>query len=523
MKTSHLLPLATICLSLFASSSALAGGEDLRSLDLSQMRAGLDAGRFTSEQLTQAFLDEIGRNNKKGDGINAVTTLNPKALDEARAWDKAHKAGALSKPLGGIPFLAKDNYDSKGLLTTGGSVALSENVPDQDAFTLGKILSQGAVLMGKTNMSELAASYGRLGYSSYGGQTLNPYNRLRDASGSSSGSAAAVAAGFAPFALGTDTSGSVRGPACVTGNVGLRPTLGVTSRSGIIPLSLTADTAGVITRTVSDQAIVLEAMAGPDPKDAATLEPEAALPKDLLKGLSSGSLKGRRFLCIDNFDGGNPDVDRVRNDTVKLLEKAGATIEHRKLPDRYADLWTLVLGPVGTAEFRAQFDAYLASHPKAPHDSKAFMDVLSKLTDGGKKLINPGRYQGLEESIGTKDADSPKYISILTNLIPKLRSEMSSFIKDGKYDAAIFPTMSCPASVVYGKEDKSYVCKSPDPYAPSYIASATGFPELTVRAGTAAGNVPVGMSFLGVPGNDAKLLNLGRLFEMARDKAQAGK
>jgi amidase len=526
MKKTHLLPLAAILISFcsFASTSAAAVSEaDLRKLDLSEMRSGLDSGRFTSEELTKAFLNEIDRNNRKGNRINAVTTLNPKAIEMARNWDAQHKAGAESKSLGGIPFLVKDNYDTAELLTTGGSLALSENVPDKDAFIVKKILSQGAVLMGKTNMSELAASYGRLGYSSYGGQTLNPFNLLRDASGSSSGSAAAVAAGFAPFALGTDTSGSIRGPACVTGNVGLRPTLGVTSRSGIIPLSLTADTSGVITKNVSDQAIVLDVIVGQDPNDAATMESVASLPTGFAKGLVSGSLKGKRFLCVDNFDGGNADVDRIKAETIKLLEDEGATVVHRKLPDYYANLWGLVLGPVGTAEFRAQFDAYLASHPKAPHDSKAFMEKLAKLTDGGKKLINPGRYQGLEESIGTLDSDSPKYIAILTNLIPKLRTELSSIFKDGDYDAALFPTMSCPASVVYGKEDKSYECKSSDPYAVSYIASSTGFPELTVRAGTATGNIPVGISFLGLAGDDAKLLNLGRLFEIARQNELKGK
>ncbi|WP_240630125.1 amidase family protein [Brenneria alni] len=460
-----------------------------------------------------AYIKKITENNHQNQNINAVITMNEQALTEARTWDEQNKGQKKNPPLAGIPFLVKDNFNTKGILTTGGSVALETSKPDSNAFVVQKLLDEGAILLGKTNMSELSASYGWLGYSSFGGQTLNPLNTLRDASGSSSGSAAAVTANFAPFALGTDTSGSIRGPASVTGNVGLRPTLGLTSRSGIIPLSLTSDNAGVITRTVQDQAIVLDAIQGEDKADAATLQVKRA-DKPFALDLNSSYLKGKRIAVVDNFDGGNPDVDNIKKQAEQTLEQAGAKITHITLPKEYENLWGLVLGPVGTAEFRPQFDAYLASLPDGqPQNTSEFMKRLSSMTDNGTLKINPARYKGLQESANSKTTDSPEYISILSNTIPKLRAELTAIMTKGQYDAFFFPTMSCPGSVVNGKSDPSYICKSSDAYAASYIASSTGFPEVTVPAGRATANMPVGVSFLGLAGEDEKVLKLAYSFE----------
>jgi len=211
------------------SVSLQAAGNDAFSpanATIEQLRAALDSGQVSSEQLVRYYLDRIERFDKRGPRINALISLNPNALDEARRLD----AEAGNKPrkgiLYGIPFIAKDNYNTAGLATSGGSAALRNSVPRRNAFVVQKLLDRGAILIGKSNMSELAASYGRLSYSSAGGLTVNPYNTARDVSGSSSGSAAAVAADFAVFALGTDTGGSVRAPANVAGLVGLRPTLG---------------------------------------------------------------------------------------------------------------------------------------------------------------------------------------------------------------------------------------------------------------------------------------------------------
>ena len=485
-------------------------------MSISELRQALDTGKIRSVDIVAAYTSEIEKNNAHGKKLNAVISLNPNALAQARMWDQqfAEHPGTSKNILSGIPFLAKDNFDTKGMVTSAGSVALSTSKPTQDAFIIKKLLDNGAILLGKTNMSELAASYGWLGYSSYGGQTVNPYNPLRDASGSSSGSAVAVAADFAPFALGTDTSGSIRGPSSVTGTVGMRPTLGLTSRSGVVPLSLTADDAGVITRTVEDQAIVLDVIRGEDASDAATkVYPQPSAP--LATSLDKNALRGKTIAVIDNFDGGNPDVDKIKQTAEEVLKKAGANVVHISLPKIYENLWSEVLGPVGVAEFRAQFNAYLSTLPDGqPKDMTQFMAKLNELTDNGTKLINPSRYKGLEESYSNSSLGSPAYISILTNTIPNLRSQLTNIMDVGHFDALFFPTMSCPATVIHGKQDPSYVCHASDEYAASYIASSTGFPEITVNAGLATGGVPVGVSFLGRVNDDAKLLGFAYSFEV---------
>lgn len=503
----------TLSLTVTSFSPMALTDEQLIRMNLQQLRQALDKKQATSEQLVSAYLSQINKNNHQGKKINAVIFVNEKAMAQAKKWDALPKDAKNAKPLSGIPFLVKDNFNTKGIATTGGSLALADNRPASNAFVVQKLLDDGAILLGKTNMSELAASYGWFGYSSTGGQTINPYNLLRDASGSSSGSAAAVAAEFAPFALGTDTSGSIRGPASVTGNVGMRPTLGLTSRSGVIPLSLTADDAGVITRDVEDQAIVLDVIKGADKNDAASMQ-VADTGTHFSDVLADYTLKGKRIAVVDNFDGGNADVDRVKREALARLEERGAIVTHIRLPAQYENLWSLVLGPVGTAEFRPQMDAYLSSLNNTKFaNSEDFLKSLSRLTNEGKKIINPARYKGLVESLTTKSTDSPEYIHILTMTIPGLRQELVSEMKKGKYDAFMFPTMSCPASVIPGHTDPQYTCKSADPYAASYIASSTGFPEISVPAGKATGNIPVGISFMSIAGDDLKLLQLGYAFE----------
>lgn len=514
----HTARVAFLCMSgLIAATLVQAAptADQIIGWDLRELRLALDRGDVKSVDVVSAYLERIQRDNRNGKAINAVTALNEKALEQARAWDDARARSSEQKisALGGIPFLAKDNYDTAGIATTGGSIALAASVPSANAFIVQKLLDNGAILLGKTNMSELAASYGWLGYSSMGGQTLNPTNPLRDASGSSSGSAAAVAANFAPFALGTDTVGSIRSPASVTGTVGLRPTLGLTSRSGVIPLSLTADVTGAITRTVRDQALVLDVIQGIDKNDAATLRTKHPQ-QSYATGLDGSTLKDKIIAVVDNFDGGNPDVDRVKKDAVSAMRHAGAKIVHLTLPKVFEDLTKTVLGPVGVAEFRPQFEAYLGTLEEGqPRTMEEFMKRLDVLTENGRQKINPGRYKGLLENYRTKKTDSPEYIDILTNVIPRLRADLTSLIVEGQHDALFMPTMSCPATVVQGKKDPSFVCTSASPYAATKIAAALGFPEISVKAGMAAGNVPVGVSFLGKAGDDRQLLELAAAFE----------
>ncbi len=483
---------------------------EIVSMHISQLRKALDEHQLTSEQIVQAYLDEI---KKKDKSINAVITINPKALEQARAWDAHHsKAPTDHVSLGGIPFMAKDNFNTKGVLTTGGSLALSDSIPDSNAFVVQKLIDDGAILLAKTNLSELASSFGRPGYSSVGGLTLNPANLLRNSSGSSSGSASAVAAHLAPFALGTDTSGSIRGPAAVTGTVGLRPTLGLTSRSGIIPMSLTFDTSGAITNSVTDQAIVMDVMKGEDPQDAAT-ELAHRASDSFYQSLQSSSLKGKTIGVLTNFREGNEEVNQRIDEAVAKMKKAGAKVVSVTLPKSFDNLYGDVMAPVGKEEFKPQFNAYLTSLPKNdPHTMDEFMHILAQKTDNGSKVINPGRYKGLEDSAKSVNS-SPKYIHVLTRSIPDVTREIDQQFDSNGLDTLVFATTSCPASPAYGKKDPTYVCNMKSGFLATRLASITGYPEVTVPAGRITSNMPVGISFLGQRNDDSDVLKFGYAFE----------
>jgi amidase len=514
-----------LLLASLVNSSAQALGDHAFSpanASIEQLRGALDAGQINSEQLVRYYLDRIERFDKKGPRINALISLNPQALEQARQLDAEAKIMPRKGALHGIPFIAKDNYDTAGLPTSGGSVALRDSVPAANAFVVQKLLDEGAILIGKSNMSELAASYGRLGYSSAGGLTLNPYNTARDVSGSSSGSAAAIAADFAAFALGTDTSGSLRGPASVAGLVGLRPTLGLTSRSGVIPLSLTFDTTGVLTRGLKDLAIVLDAIAGVDAEDAATLQQPNSR-GSYVDALDSRPLKGVRLGVIGNFRGANPEVDDVEQAALRELEARGAVLVPVSLPGEFENLWNLVLGPVAEAEFKPQFERYLQTLPAA--QPKTLADLI-RISSSPAVLqsatpVNPARLDALRRAQATRLTDSPAYIHILTEVIPSIRQQLRMLLAANRLQAFVFSTMSCPAAPRFDRADPAYVCKSDDAYKPGYIASVAGFPEVTVPAGRVSANMPVGFSFMGLPYSEGELLGLANASQIAGAHRQA--
>jgi amidase len=484
---------------------------------LPQLRAALDAREISSAQLVQFYLRRIERFNKAGERINAMMTLNPKALEQARARDADAARGARRGPLDGIPFIVKDNFDTAGIPTTGGSAALRHSVPASNAFVVQRLLDAGAILLGKTNMSELAASYGRLGYSSAGGLTLNPYNTRRNASGSSSGSAAGVAADFAPFSLGTDASGSIRAPASVTGLVGLRPTLGLLSRSGVMPSALSFDTPGIMARTVADLAIVLDVIAAEDAGDAATIgQPERA--RGFVSALAAPSLKGMRLGVVTNFRGGNPEVDAVEQAAFHALESQGAILETLRLPEAMEQLWDSVLVPVSEAEFKPQFERYLRSLPTAQPRTLAQLIRLSAAPAIANSAtpMNPARLESLRVADATNLTDSAAYIRLLSVVMPDLRRQLHALLDAHGLQALVFSTMSCPASPRFDIDDPGYLCRSDDPYRASYLGSVTGFPEITAPAGRVSGQMPVGISFLGTPYSEASLLALAAAFEAAQ-------
>jgi amidase len=481
---------------------------------LAQIENALRTGRTTSAQLVDFYLARIERYDKQGPKLNAVIRVNAQAEAEAKKLDTARRAGAKTDPLYGIPFVVKDNYNVVGMPTTGGSVALANNYPAKNATVVQRLIDQGAIVLAKTNMSELAASYGRLGYSSVGGLTLNPFDLKRNASGSSSGTAAAVAADLAPFGLGTDTSGSVRGPASVTGQVGVRPTLGLTSRQGVIPLSLSFDTTAPIAHSVADEATVLQAMAGPDPADPATAD--AGTHHDYAAALDDHALRGARVGVLTQFFGGNAEVDATVKSALNTMRAHGATAVPVDLGASYSTLWNDVLGPVGDMEFASEFENYLAGEPDGT--IKTLDQLIAISTSPGVTSsatpVNPGRIDGYRAAAAARgELGGAQYDQITEQVMPALRAHVQELMKKENLDALVFPTLSCVASPRFDENDPTYSCSADDPYAASYVSSATGLPEVTVPVGTDAQGLPIGMSFLGRAYSEQTLLDLADSWE----------
>lgn len=469
-----------------------------------QLLKSLDAGDLTCERLMSIYLSRIEGLDQTGPRINAMISLNPQAVLQARAADLERKTGTHCGVLHGIPFIVKDNFDVAGMVTSGGSFALRDATVSSTSTMVQCLLDQGAILVGKANMSELAASCGWLSYSSLGGLTLNPYNTARNVSGSSGGSAAALAAGFAAFALGTDSSGSIRAPASVTGLVGLRPTQGLIEGCGIIPLTMSFDTAGPMTRSVRDMVLILDVIAGPDPTDARPVQP-----------LDSSALKSARLGVVSNFRGANPEVDHLEQEVLERLQSAGATLLPIKLPPAFERLWTEVLEPVGLVEFKPQIERYLKEAGNRTVDS---LDALIGLSESLEALqsetpINPVRLKELHRA---NQANSQKLLTrqaIVDHLIPALRTALITIFEELRLDALIFPTLNCPASPRFDRHDPSWACNTDDTYKACYIAAAVGFPEISVPAGRVEANLPVGCSFLGLPRQERLLLSLAEGFQ----------
>lgn len=478
----------------------------------------LDNNQITSEKLVKYYLERIKAFDKQGPTINAFTNINEEAIEIAKQLDAERQSKGPRGVLHGIPIVVKDNFDVKGMPTTASSVALKEAFPKKDAFTIQKLKDAGAIIIGKTNMSEFAASYGRLGYSSLGGLTLNPYNLKRDASGSSSGTAAAITANFGVFGLGTDTSGSVRGPSHVTGLVGIRPTLGLISRDGVVPSSLNFDTPGPMAKSVEDVAIALSFMAGVDENDEQTLGAKGHIVEDYSKSLDNAALKNARIGVAVDFFGDNDEVDSITNEALKNMEEMGTELIPVSFSETTQYLWTPIIGPINEANFKVQLEKYLQQFPES--QPKTLEEIIS-ISESPKVLnsatpVNPASLEGLKTNLKQSAfKDTPEYNDLVIKDIPKVRAEVQSIMEKENLDAIVFPTMSCPASPRFDMDDPTYVCEAYDTYAAGYVATATGFPEITVPSGTTGEELPVGISFLGLAYSEQSLLDLAYSFEQA--------
>jgi amidase len=460
--------------------------------------------KTTSEALVRASLARIAQLDHAGPRINAVITLNPHAVEDARAIDRRRRDRSAKSPLFGVPILLKDNIESNdGTATTAGSLALAGNVTNRDAPIVARLRAAGAVILGKANLSEWAnfrSDNSLSGWSAVGGMVRNPYSLDRSACGSSAGSAAAVAAGYVAVAIGTETDGSITCPAHAQGLVGFKPTVGLVSRTYIVPISAEQDTAGPITRSVADAAATLSIIAGSDPADAATREADARK-VDYLAALNAGSLKGARIGVLRGTDGGSPETQAAFEQALKALKDAGAVLVEVKRPDR---------GAMGTAEeaalkaeFKASINAYLASTPaRQPNRTLDDLIAFNARTPAETALFGQNTFEESAKSPALTDA---KYRE-QRDTARKLASEaLDKMLNDNNVEVLVASSGGpvFPIDAVNGDKSTGGV---------SGIPAIAGAPHLTVPIGQVRG-LPVGISFVGPRWTDARVLSLGYAYE----------
>jgi amidase len=504
--------LAVIAAAMLATTSAQAKQIDFDQATIAELEAAMAAGTLTSEKLVQLCLDRIKAYDRAGPKVHAVMAINPKALEEARALDAERKAGHVRSPLHGIPVVLKDNYNTVEMPTTGGSVALDGSIPPTDAYMVKRLREAGAIMLAKVNLGELANGF----ESSLGGQSLNPHDLTRTPSGSSGGTGVAIAAGFAPLGLGTDTGGSVRGPSSVNGIVGLKPTHGLVSREGIIPLALSLDTGGPMARSVSDIAVSLGQMTGVDPNDDATKKSQGKFEKDYTKYLKADGLKGARIGIARDFMKADPDVDWLIDAAILAMKKQGATVVDVKFPKWFVDEVFGTVFSLYPAEFKVQIGEYLKKYtgPKYPKSLDELLDREMSYTSLGADGAHPNlsRWEFMRDVEKTADAlTDPGYKALHDYYMPMTTALVNGILAKDKLDAIIYPTSATRPPQIVQPAGAPLIS---GPYAEG-VANLAGFPDLIVPAGFTTDNLPVTVSFLGTAFSEPKLLALGYAYEQA--------
>jgi amidase len=466
----------------------------------------------TAEVIVKYRLSRIAEVDDGGAKLNAIIATFPDAIEQARMLDRDRKRGKIRGVLHGIPVLVKDNIEVAGPVpTTAGSLALKDNVSNRDAPIVARLRAAGAVIIGKTNLSEWAnirSNDSTSGWSAVGGLTKNPYVLDRNTCGSSSGSGAAVAANLAPLAIGTETDGSIVCPASINGIVGFKPTVGLVSRSLIIPISASQDTAGPMTRTVRDAALMLTVMSGSDPADPATAEADKRK-TDYAARLSPDALKGMRLGVMRDRVGGNARITERFNAALEKLKAAGAEIveiaDTRKGLEGLGEAEFEVL----MTEFKAGLNAYLANAATAVK-TRTLQDVIAFNKANPAELRWFG--QDLFELAQSKGGlDDPKYLEARAKAKRLAGPEgIDRLLKDNKVDLLIAPTTG-----VAWKTDLVNGDQYSGPSA-SQLPAVAGYPHLTVPMGAIEG-LPLGISFIGTAWDDEQVLRAGYAFERVAD------
>lgn len=488
---------------------------DVSERSIAALSADLAAGRVTSERLVDLYTQRIRSLDHAGPTLRSVIAINPRVSDDARALDRERADGHVRGPLHGIPLLLKDNIESADPMpTTAGSLALAQNLTGRDAAAVGRLRAAGAVILGKTNLSEWAHFRGNppppSGWSAVGGLTLNPYDPQRNACGSSSGSGAATAANFAAAALGTDTDGSIACPSAVNGLVGLRPTLGLVSRRHVVPISPMQDTVGPMARTVTDAALLLAVMAGTDAQDPETAEADRHV-EDYVAALKPDALAGKRLGVVRAWMGYSPALDAVFEARLDDLRAAGATIVPISTPlpleQAFKDEFNLL-----AADFRPAINAYLATTPPSV-TARTLADLIAFNKAHADKELRYAGQQMFEQAEASAGKER-EWDALRSKLLKQAREDgIDALLKKNDVVALIAPSFA-PAwtnDLVNGDHVLGGI---------QGLHAIGGYPHLTVPMGQVMG-LPVGLSFIGPGWSDAALLSFAYAFEQRTHARQS--
>jgi amidase len=506
----------TLPVVLFLTATILPAGQTaqrpfpLEEVTFEQLQHHMQAGRYTSRRLVELYLERIEKIDRSGPTLRSVIEVNPEALAIADALDAERKTKGARGPLHGVPILIKDNIDTADkMMTTAGSLALEGSIAARDAFVVERLRAAGAVILAKTNLSEWAnfrSTKSTSGWSGRGGQVKNPYVLDRNPCGSSSGSGAAIAANLAAAAIGTETDGSIVCPSTVSGLVGIKPTVGLVSRAGIIPISHSQDTAGPMTRTVADAAALLEAIAGVDPRDGKTKQ-SAGKAVAFVKALNAEALRGARIgVARKRYFGYSPVTDRLMDAAIADLKARGAVIVDPAdiaTAGQFEDCEFEIL----LYEFKADLNAYLkglgpAAKVHSLDDVIEFneREKAREMPFFGQEILLMAQKKGPLTSAGYQKA-------VATCRALSRTKGIDAVMMKHRLDAIVAPTGSpaWPTDLVNGDHFLG---------ASSTPAAVAGYPNITVPAGHVHG-LPVGISFIGRPWTDAKLIGLAYAYEQA--------
>jgi amidase len=483
---------------------------------IGELEADLSAGRTTSVELVEAYSHRIEALNPK---LRAVIVVNPRALADARAADAARAVRRPQGPLAGVPILIKDNIESADPMpTTAGSLALEHNKQGRDAPLVARLRAAGAIILGKTNLSEWAnfrSSHSISGWSGVGGQARNPYALDRSPCGSSAGSGSAAAASLAAAAIGTETDGSVTCPSAVAGLVGLKPTVGLVSRTHVVPISHTQDTAGPMARSVRDAALLLSVIAGSDPADPATAEADAHK-TDYVAALDPHALQGARIGVLRFAAGFHPKTDAVFERALAALRAAGATlVEIDKAPDvgSLREYEQTIL----KTELKADLAAYLATTSPEQVPSRTLADLIAFNKAHADRELSLFGQELFEQSEATKGLDDPDYLKAKAEAHRLAGPDgIDAMLAANNVTALVAPTLG-PSWLIDPVLGDRFVGGGAG--APPAIA---GYPHLTAPMGLVDG-LPVGLSFIGPAWSEARLLAYGYAYEQASHARQAPK